>query len=219
MFMALATLIAVKCLSATYPVLASVSRSYPGHMGRLPTCYSPVRHQIQKSKLSFLSFDLHVLGMPPAFILSQDQTLHLIQLLDVSDIFLYNCLFFEIDVLVCILFPVQFSKIMCTSAVLIYITKSFPSCKPLFLKILKKRKEDSFSSVKPTRIFSLPKFVFDTKNDSRYQFYCLLFLQKYQYQSQILQALKIALFTLIQYLKKSFFSMTKVTNFIVFLVK
>ena len=76
MFMAVATLIAVKCLSATYPVLASVSRSYPGHMGRLPTCYSPVRHQIQESKLSFLSFDLHVLGMPPAFILSQDQTLH-----------------------------------------------------------------------------------------------------------------------------------------------
>ena len=33
---------------------------------------------------------------------------------------------FEIDVLVCILFPVQFSKIMCTSAVLIYITKHFP---------------------------------------------------------------------------------------------
>ena len=33
--------------------------------------------------------------------------------------------FFEIDVLVCILFPVQFSKIMCTSAVLIYITKYF----------------------------------------------------------------------------------------------
>ena len=36
-----------------------------------------------------------------------------------------SCLFFEIDVLVCILFPVQFSKIMCTSAVLIYITKYF----------------------------------------------------------------------------------------------
>ena len=46
--------------------------------------------------------------------------------------------FFEIDVLVCILFPVQFSKIMCTSAVLIYITKYFPSCKPLFFKNLKK---------------------------------------------------------------------------------
>ena len=41
---------------------------------------------------------------------------------------------FEIDVLVCILFPVQFSKIMCTSAVLIYITKYFILCKPLFFK-------------------------------------------------------------------------------------
>ena len=49
--------------------------------------------------------------------------------------------FFEIDVLVCILFPVQFSKIMCTSAVLIYITKYLPSCKPLFLKNLKKEKK------------------------------------------------------------------------------
>ena len=29
MFMALATLIAVKCLSATYPVLAFVSKRYP----------------------------------------------------------------------------------------------------------------------------------------------------------------------------------------------
>ena len=134
MFMALATLIAVKCLSATYPVLASVSRSYPGHMGRLPTCYSPVRHQIQESKLSFLSFDLHVLGMPPAFILSQDQTLHLIQLLDVSDIFLYNCLFVsKLTFQFVFLFPVQFSKIICTSAVLIYITKYF-SLRQMFFK-------------------------------------------------------------------------------------
>ena len=41
--------------------------------------------------------------------------------------------FFEIDVLVCILFPVQFSKIMCTSAVLIYITKYFPLRQLFFL--------------------------------------------------------------------------------------
>ena len=33
-----------RCLLFTYPVLATVSSSYPGHMGRLPTCYSPVRH-------------------------------------------------------------------------------------------------------------------------------------------------------------------------------
>ena len=40
---------------------------------------------------------------------------------------------FEIDVLVCILFPVQFSKIICTSAVLIYITKYFPLRQMFFL--------------------------------------------------------------------------------------
>ncbi len=32
------------CGSKTYAVLASVSECYPPLMGRLPTCYSPVRH-------------------------------------------------------------------------------------------------------------------------------------------------------------------------------
>src|SRR5699024_3640106 len=64
------------CGGEVYPVLATVSRSYPRLMGRLPTCYSPVRHSIKGSKLPRLAFDLHVLGTPPAFILSQDQTLH-----------------------------------------------------------------------------------------------------------------------------------------------
>ena len=37
------------------------------------------RSPLDSGKQAFLlSFDLHVLGMPPAFILSQDQTLHLI---------------------------------------------------------------------------------------------------------------------------------------------
>lgn len=40
--------------------------------------YSPVRHSPPESKLSALPFDLHVLGMPPAFNLSQDQTLQFI---------------------------------------------------------------------------------------------------------------------------------------------
>lgn len=31
------------CVAKDYPVLATVSRGYPGLMGRLPTCYSPVR--------------------------------------------------------------------------------------------------------------------------------------------------------------------------------
>ena len=58
-----------------YPVLAPVSRSYPSLIGRLPTCYSPVRRWLQRSKLLICPLDLHVLGTPPAFVLSQDQTL------------------------------------------------------------------------------------------------------------------------------------------------
>ena len=59
-----------------YAVLAVVSNCYPPVQGRLPTRYSPVRHSVTflASKKS-ASFDLHVLSTPPAFILSQDQTL------------------------------------------------------------------------------------------------------------------------------------------------
>ena len=60
-----------------HPVLAPVSRGYPGLRGRLLTCYSPVRHSVFTSVATgWTSFDLHVLGTPPAFVLSQDQTLH-----------------------------------------------------------------------------------------------------------------------------------------------
>jgi hypothetical protein len=52
-------------------VLASLSAWYPTLRGRSPTRYSPVRHSADCSA----AFDLHVLGTPPAFILSQDQTL------------------------------------------------------------------------------------------------------------------------------------------------
>src|SRR5699024_10887724 len=60
----------------SYPVLATVSGSYPNLKGRLPTCYSPVRRSIFRSKLLTIALELHVLCAPPAFILSQDQTLH-----------------------------------------------------------------------------------------------------------------------------------------------
>ena len=46
-------------------------------MRQIPTRYSPVRHSPPRSKLLVLPFDLHVLGMPPAFNLSLDQTLRL----------------------------------------------------------------------------------------------------------------------------------------------
>src|SRR6266568_7289458 len=57
-----------------YPVLALLSEGYPGVRGRLLTCYAPVRHFTQRPKSPFSS-DLHVLSTPPAFVLSQDQTL------------------------------------------------------------------------------------------------------------------------------------------------
>ena len=36
---------------AEYPVLITLSRGYPGAGGRLPTCYSAVRHSIHQPKL------------------------------------------------------------------------------------------------------------------------------------------------------------------------
>ena len=63
-----------------YEVLIIVSNGYPSVRGRLPTRYSPVRRfpRIPSSEESVIRFslDLHVLGTPPAFILSQDQTLN-----------------------------------------------------------------------------------------------------------------------------------------------
>ena len=63
-----------------YEVLIPVSRRYPSVWGRLPTRYSPVRRfplvRLSEDQLASFSLDLHVLGTPPAFILSQDQTLN-----------------------------------------------------------------------------------------------------------------------------------------------
>ncbi len=58
-----------------HAVLPPVSRSYPPLLGRLPTRYSPVRCSCTPE--GALPLNLHVLGTPPAFILSQDQTLQL----------------------------------------------------------------------------------------------------------------------------------------------
>ena len=63
-----------------YAVLAVISNCYPPVQGRLPTRYSPVRHSVNcifhpKASVAIASFDLHVLSTPPAFVLSQNQTL------------------------------------------------------------------------------------------------------------------------------------------------
>ena len=60
-----------------YAVLIRISSGYPPDMGRLLTRYAPVRHSHQIQQAFFwIPSDLHVLGLPLAFILSQDQTLH-----------------------------------------------------------------------------------------------------------------------------------------------
>jgi hypothetical protein len=64
-------------ISPTYAVLAILSDCCPPPEGKLPTCYAPVRHFTRGVAPSF-SFDLHVLGPPLTFALSQDQTLQLI---------------------------------------------------------------------------------------------------------------------------------------------
>ena len=62
-----------------------------------------------KASFQLTSFDLHVLGMPPAFILSQDQTLHLLifflTLARLVSLFALLIPYSELT------FPVQFSKI------------------------------------------------------------------------------------------------------------
>ena len=58
-----------------HKVLNTLSNAYPKEKDRLLTCYSPVRHSHQGCKHPWIPFDLHVLSTPPAFILSQDQTL------------------------------------------------------------------------------------------------------------------------------------------------
>ena len=57
-----------------YAVLAPISRCCPPLKGRSLTRYSAVRHLALAPK-GRTSFDLHALSAPPAFVLSQDQTL------------------------------------------------------------------------------------------------------------------------------------------------
>ena len=54
----------------SYAVLARLSPGYPPLQGRFPRITHPCA-----TRVLLHAFDLHVLGMPPAFVLSQDQTL------------------------------------------------------------------------------------------------------------------------------------------------
>ena len=59
-----------------YGALVEISPRYSPVTGRLHTRYAPVRRSSAEYCYSLLPLDLHVLGLPLAFILSQDQTLH-----------------------------------------------------------------------------------------------------------------------------------------------
>ena len=62
----------ISFLSRAYAVLPSVSRSYPPQTVMFPRVTHP-----SATGLLLIPFDLHVLSVPPAFVLSQDQTLKL----------------------------------------------------------------------------------------------------------------------------------------------
>ena len=59
-----------------YGGLVEFSLRYTPVTGRLHTRYAPVRRSSAEYCYSLLPLDLHVLSLPLAFILSQDQTLH-----------------------------------------------------------------------------------------------------------------------------------------------
>ena len=66
----------MSCNIRCYGVLGDVSIGYPPDTGKLLTCYAPFRRSPPKYCYLALPLDLHVLSLPLAFILSQDQTLH-----------------------------------------------------------------------------------------------------------------------------------------------
>ena len=92
------------CPGAIYAGLARLSPGCPPDRGRLHTCYSPVRRSPaeERCRSSPLPLDLHVLSLPLAFILSQDQTLRCYMYLFRSFLLLLFvrkavCSFFRID--------------------------------------------------------------------------------------------------------------------------
>ena len=119
----------MSCNIYCYAVLAIVSNSYPPLPGRLPTRYSPVRNSSARCKHQASAFYLHVLGTPPAFILSQDQTLIKIivclkLILSLTDLLFFYCSVTITSVIApCTLVRlVQFSKVFValTTTILVY---------------------------------------------------------------------------------------------------
>ena len=82
-----------------YGMLVHVSAGYLPVRGWLHTCYSPVRRSPPVYCYTVLPLDLHVLGLPLAFILSQDQTLHCKKMFCYKSLALISKVLFEITLL------------------------------------------------------------------------------------------------------------------------
>ena len=124
---AIAPFKSISCDIDCYAVLAIVSNSYPPLPGRLPTRYSPVRNSSARCKHQASAFYLHVLGTPPAFILSQDQTLIKIivclkLILSLTDLLFFYCsVTITLVIAPCTLVRlVQFSKVFVALARQLY---------------------------------------------------------------------------------------------------
>ena len=63
------------CSIRSYGILVAVSAGYLPVTGKSLTCYAPFRRSPPEYCYPALPLDLHVLSLPLAFILSQDQTL------------------------------------------------------------------------------------------------------------------------------------------------
>ena len=63
------------CSMESYGILVAVSAGYLPVTGKSLTCYAPFRRSPPEYCYPALPLDLHVLSLPLAFILSQDQTL------------------------------------------------------------------------------------------------------------------------------------------------
>ena len=63
------------CSIESYGILVAVSAGYLPVTGKSLTCYAPFRRSPPEYCYPALPLDLHVLSLPLAFILSQDQTL------------------------------------------------------------------------------------------------------------------------------------------------
>ena len=115
-----------RCLPNTYPALAEISLGYSRLIGRLPTCYSPVRRQLApKGSLARLACIRHTASVHPE---PGSNSHSFYFLVHYYFWFCINFFFIKIDVvfvvLFCLVFKDQFTLVLNLSALLVYHSQS-----------------------------------------------------------------------------------------------